>query len=235
MNLFDALIWAVILLSMIYALYRGFVHSVLSQAALLLSLLIALPLSAGPANQLQGNTSFTSLLVTYTDAVARVGDYDLANTPVTGIGDDTIDHVLQNVRLPSALSGILEKNLLVGRNIESDRTINDYVQGAVVSSAIRILCFLACAALAYAILSLALGLIGHVFPFPLLKLFDWAGAALFGVLRGLTFVCVLYLLMPLLSTVIPLDAFRQVLDSSAMSPAFLSDSFFTAVLNGRLM
>ena len=235
MNLFDALIWAVILLSLVYALYRGFVHSVLSQAALLLSLLIALPLSAGPANQLQGNTSFTSLLVTYTDAVARVGDYDLANTPVTGIGDDTIDQVLENVGLPSALSGILEKNLLVGRNIESDRTINDYVQGAVVSSAIRILCFLACAALVYAILSLALGLIGHVFPFPLLKLFDWAGAALFGVIRGLTFVCVLYLLMPLLSTVIPLDAFRQVLDSSAMSPAFLSDSFFTAVLNGRLM
>ena len=56
----------------------------------------------------------------------------------------------------------------------------------------------------------------------------------FGVLRGLTFVCVLYLLMPLLSTVIPLDAFRQLLDSSAMSRAFLSDSFFTAVLNGRL-
>ena len=62
MKLFDVLIWAVILLSLIYALYRGFVHSVLSQAALLLSLLIDLPLSAGPASQLQGNTSFTSLL-----------------------------------------------------------------------------------------------------------------------------------------------------------------------------
>lgn len=235
MNLFDVFIWAVILLSLAYALYRGFVHSVLSQGALLLSLLIALPLSAGPANRLQGDTSFTSLLVTYTDAVARVGDWDLANTPVTGIGDDTIDQVIHNVGLPSALSGVLERNLLVGRNIESDRTINDYVQGAVVSSAIRILCFLACAALVYALFSLALGLISHVFPFPLLKLFDWAGAALFGVLRGLTFVCVLYLLMPLLSTVIPLEDFRSVLDSSAMSPSFLSDAFFTAVLNGRLL
>ena len=86
MNPFDVLILAVVLLSVMYALYRGAVHSVLSQAALLISLLVALPLSAGPAEQLQGNTGFTSLLVTYTDAVARVGDYDLANTPVTGIG-----------------------------------------------------------------------------------------------------------------------------------------------------
>ena len=32
-HLFDALIWAVILLSVLYALYRGFIHSLLNQAA----------------------------------------------------------------------------------------------------------------------------------------------------------------------------------------------------------
>ena len=32
-HLFDALIWAVIPLSVLYALYRGFIHSLLSQAA----------------------------------------------------------------------------------------------------------------------------------------------------------------------------------------------------------
>ena len=234
MNPFDILIWAVILLSVIYALYRGAVHAMLSQGLLLLSLLIALPLSALPASQLQGNTSFTSMLVTYTDAVARVGDYDLAHTPVTGIGDDTIDQVLENVGLPSALNKVLETNLLVGRNIESDRTINDYVQGAVVSSAIRILCFIACQALIYFALSIALSLVGHVFSFPLLKLFDWAAAGLYGVLRGLTLLCVLYLLMPLLCTVIPLQTFQQALNASALSPAFLSDRFFAAILRGSL-
>ena len=234
MNPFDVLILAVVLLSVMYALYRGAVHSVLSQAALLISLLVALPLSAGPAEQLQGNTGFTSLLVTYTDAVARVGDYDLANTPVTGIGDDTIDHVLETVRLPEALSGVLENNLRYGRNIESDRTINDYVRGAVVSSAIRILCFLCCFCLCYFALSLLLSLLNHVFQFPLLKYLDWVGAALFGVLRGLTLVCAIWLLMPLLSTVIPVDGFRQALDGSALSRPFLSQTFFHAVLNGRL-
>ena len=185
MNPFDVLILAVVLLSVMYALYRGAVHSVLSQAALLISLLVALPLSAGPAEQLQGNTGFTSLLVTYTDAVARVGDYD-------------------------------------------------YVRGAVVSSAIRILCFLCCFCLCYFALSLLLSLLNHVFQFPLLKYLDWAGAALFGVLRGLTLVCAIWLLMPLLSTVIPVDGFRQALDGSALSRPFLSQTFFHAVLNGRL-
>ena len=235
MNIFDALIWAVILLSVLYALYRGFIHSLLSQAALLLAMALALPASAGLAAQLQGDTSLTSLLVTYTDAVARVGDYDLAHTPVTGIGDDTIDQVLENVGLPSALSALLQKNLLYGRNIESDRTINDYVQGAVVSSAITILCYLACLALIYFALSLLLSLVSHVFHFPLLKWLDWAGAGVFGVVRGLTLTCLIYLLMPLLSTVIPLEAFNRLLSASALSPAFLSDRLFAAILAGRLI
>ena len=235
MNLFDMLIWAVVLLSVIYALYRGFVRSVLSQAALLLSMLLALPISAVPARALQADTGFTSMLITYTDAVARVGDYDLAHTPVTGINDETIAQVLENVGLPGPLSALLERNLLRGRNIESDRTINDYVQGAVVSSAITVICYLGCVFALYFLLSLALSLIAHVFPFPLLRVLDWAAAAVFGTVRGLTLVCLLYLLVPLLSTVVPLDAFHQALGQSALSPAFLSDAFFASILGGRLI
>ena len=158
MNPFDLIIAAVLVLSVVYAVYRGAVQTVLNTGALILAVLLAYPLSLPLSNAVAGNTAITSQLLTYTDALARVGDVELANTPVTGIAPETVDKVIDSVGLPTALTEILRRNLASGSRIESDRTVNDYVQSAVLASAIRIISYMLCAFAVYIVLALVISL-----------------------------------------------------------------------------
>ena len=113
-------------------------------------------------------------------------------------------------------------------------TVNDYVSNTVVGVAVNILCFIAVYAVAYMVLSVLTGLIDAVFKLPLLKHLDWLAGGAFGLLRGGLILYVIFLIIPILSTVIPLDAFNDLMAQSTLAPIFQSDGFFVRVISGKL-
>ena len=234
MNIIDIIILVIMGVSMIYGVYRGFVHTLLSVACCLLSVLIAFAFGPRLSAIVSNSKGVSSTLATYTDAVARVGDYDLAAANVSQLSDSLINQVLENVSLPQSIQNILRSNLsnqsFAGTGLS---TVNDYVSNTVVAVAINILCFLACFALSYVVLSLLLSLIQHVFRLPLLRQLDWLAGGAFGLMRGALLLYALFLVVPLLSTIIPLDAFNELLSQSALSPIFQSDGLFARVISGR--
>jgi len=231
MNIFDLIILAIILVSVLFALRDGTVGTVLSTGALLVAAALAFPLSAPLTERISGDTTVTSTLLTYTDALARVGDYDLAHTKVYGIDDETVERVLASVELPDALDTLLARNLRAGANVQSDLDVNYYVQSVVLSAAIRVLSYLAAAMAVYLVLLLLIRLADHVFHFPLLRLFDWAPAALFGLARGAVFAGLAALLIPLALTAIPLDEIAGALDKSVLARHFMNIDYFMRVFN----
>lgn len=234
MNIIDIIILVILGVSMIYGVYRGFVHTLLSVACCLLSVLIAFAFGPRLSAIVSSSKGVSSTLATYTDAVARVGDYDLAAANVSQLSDSLVNQVLENVSLPQSIQNILRSNLsnqaFAGTGLS---TVNDYVSNTVVAVAINILCFLACFALSYVVLSLLLSLIQHVFRLPLLRQLDWLAGGAFGLMRGALLLYALFLVVPLLSTIIPLDAFNELLSQSALSPIFQSDGLFARVISGR--
>lgn len=234
MNIIDIVILVILGVSMIYGVYRGFVHTLLSVACCLLSVLIAFAFGPKLSAIVSNSKGVSSTLATYTDAVARVGDYDLAAANVSQLSDSLVNQVLENVSLPQSIQNILRSNLsnqsFAGTGLS---TVNDYVSNTVVAVAINILCFLACFALSYVVLSLLLSLIQHVFRLPLLRQLDWLAGGAFGLMRGALLLYALFLVVPLLSTIIPLDAFNELLSQSALSPIFQSDGLFARVISGR--
>lgn len=234
MNIIDIVILVILGVSMIYGVYRGFVHTLLSVACCLLSVLIAFAFGPRLSAIVSNSKGVSSTLATYTDAVARVGDYDLAAANVSQLSDSLVNQVLENVSLPQSIQNILRSNLsnqtFAGTGLS---TVNDYVSNTVVAVAINILCFLACFALSYVVLSLLLSLIQHVFRLPLLRQLDWLAGGAFGLMRGALLLYALFLVVPLLSTIIPLDAFNELLSQSALSPIFQSDGLFARVISGR--
>ena len=83
-------------------------------------------------------------------------------------------------------------------------------------------------------LSVVVSLIQHVFKLPLLKQMDWLAGGIFGLARGALLVYVIFLLVPVLSTIIPLDAFNDLLAQSTLAPIFQSDGFFAQVIAGHI-
>ena len=235
MNIIDSVILIVIGASVVYGLYRGFVHTVLSVACCLISVVVAFAFGPRLAAVVSGNNDISSTLLTYTDAIARVGDSNLANTPVSQLTDGVISQVLNSVSLPEPIASILQNNLKgqVFSQINLT-TVNEYVSSTVVAVAVNAISFVACFALCYLVLSVLVSLIAHVFKLPLLKQLDWLAGGAFGLARGALILYVIFLLIPILSTIIPLDNFNELLAQSTLAPIFQSDGFFARMVSGKL-
>ena len=235
MNIIDIVILIVIGASVVYGLYRGFVQTVLSVAYCLISIVVAFAFGPRLAAVVSGNNDISSTLLTYTDAIARVGDSNLANTPVSQLTDGVISQVLNSVSLPEPIASILQNNLKgqVFSQINLT-TVNEYVSSTVVAVAVNALSFVACFALCYLVLSVLVSLIAHVFKLPLLKQLDWLAGGAFGLARGALILYVIFLLIPILSTIIPLDNFNELLTQSTLAPIFQSDGFFARMVSGKL-
>ncbi len=235
MNIIDGVLLFVLAISVVYGFYHGFIQSAASLMGMGLSLLAALMFGPRLAAIVSGNQSVTGLLANYSDAVVRVGDYELASSPITNVsgGGSMLDTILSSVALPQPIEHMLRDNILTrafqGQGLA---TVNDYVSSTLIQAVIGILCFLACFAAAYLAWLLVISLIRHVFEFPILRQLDWLAGGLFGLARGAAICYLLVLLIPLIQVIVPDDRFTLYLQSSSIAGMFRNDGFFMRIIKG---
>ena len=232
----DYVIIGVLGVSVLYGLYRGFVASVLSMGGGLISFLSAFALYPKLAALIQNNEELQRTLLHYTDASSRIGDLELALTNVINLGREGIAQVLANVQLPPPLDSILQVNLenLVYGTQGAASTVSDYVSQTILQSSINIICFIVCFAGVFIAFSLAANLIRAVFRFPVLKQADALAGGVFGLLRGVLLCLIVFTLIPLVQTMVPLDIINQLLEESQLAPIFMNGNLITAIMNKQL-
>ena len=236
MNIVDYVIIGVIGVSVLYGLYRGFVASVLSMGGGLISFLSAFALYPKLAALIQNNEELQRTLLHYTDASSRIGDLELALTNVINLGREGITQVLSNVQLPAPLDSILQVNLenLVYGTQGAASTVSDYVSQTILQSSINIICFIVCFAGVFVAFSLASNLIRAIFRFPVLKQADALAGGVFGLLRGVLLCLIVFTLIPMVQTMVPLDIITELLEESQLAPIFMNGNLITAIMNKQL-
>lgn len=234
MNVLDIIIGGILVVSLIYGVYHGFLQTVFSVAGAFVSGALAFMFGPKVSALLRGLPGVRETLATYTDAIARVGDFDLANTEVGNLSSSVIDTVLKSVSLPPPLADLLRGNLSSQAFRQAGvSTINDYVTNTIVSTVVDVLCFLLVFAVSYALISLVLSLVRHVVHYPILRQLDWLAGAALGLLRGGLIVYLLLLLLPLLQTVVPAQSLDPLIASSKLLPLFRSIPLFMKVAAGK--
>lgn len=236
MNIVDYVIIGVVAVSVLFGLYRGFVASVLSMGGGLISFLSSFALYPKLAALIQNNEELQRTLLHYTDASSRIGDLELALTNAVNLGRDGVAQVLANVNLPAPLDSILQVNLenLVYGTSGTAVTVSDYVSQTILQASINIICFLVCFVGLYIVISLGLNLIRAVFRFPVLRQLDGLAGGVFGLLRGVLLCLVVFTLIPLVQTMLPMDIINELLDESSLAPIFMNGNLITAIMNKQL-
>ncbi|MBQ7849764.1 MAG: CvpA family protein [Clostridia bacterium] len=234
MNIVDWVIIGILGVSVLFGLYRGFVSSVLNVGGGLASFFGAFWLYPRMADLIQGNESLRMTLAHYLEPGSGL-DRALADTAVATLQSSGIRHVLERTSLPTPLDSILQFNLQ-GNAFKSLNltTVSQYVNQTVLQASINIICFVACFLLMYAAVSILFNLIRAVFRFPVLKRLDSVAGGIFGLLRGLLLCLVVFTLVPLVQTMVPLDLIGELLDGSVLAPVFMSGNLITAIMNGGL-
>lgn len=232
MNIIDLLLLVIVFISAAFAVYRGFLWSLLGTVACLLSYLFASLVGPSLAQAMAANQGISTLLATYTDAGSLIGDYSLSVLPVAAINESMLETVMKNVTLPPLVQEILRQNLLTNALQTSAFSVNDYVVTTIVTVLLRAGSFILCFFLCLLGLHMVISLVGHVFRYPVLRHFDLPAAALMGAVRGVVILYVLLLIVPIVRIVIPFDLVDQFLAGSKLVPLISSDSFFLRVVAG---
>jgi uncharacterized membrane protein required for colicin V production len=233
-NIVDWIIIAILGISVLFGMYRGFVSSVLNMGGGLLSFFGAFWLYPHLASLIQRNESLRMTLAHYLEPGSGL-DLALSETYVTNLGSSGIQQVLGKVSLPSPLDLILQTNLEHSASESlSISTVGEYVNQTILQASINIICFVICFLLMYVALSIVFNLIRAVFRFPVLKQLDSLAGGVFGLLRGLLLCLIVFTLIPLVQTMVPLDIITELLDGSLLAPIFMNGSLITAIMNERI-
>lgn len=237
MNAIDIVIIAIIGLSTLLGLYRGFIQSVLNLGSGLISVAGSFWLFPKLSDVLSSNTDFTRFISTYTDSGSVLGNLDLSSLAVNALNEHNITEIVHKANLPQPLDTLLAHNL--AQRVFSPlgdlaSNVGDYVNQTVLSVSINVLCFLLCFVICFVVTTIVVNLLRAVFRFPVLKHFDWLMGGFFGFLLGVLLCFVVFTTLPLAESVVPLEEFRLLVDESSLGQVFENGNLIISIMNRKL-
>ena len=235
MNIVDFVILGILGVSILFGLYKGFVNSVLGLVGLFAALAVAYVLYPQLAKMLQEDEGLVRTLIHYTDASSRIGDLDLSLMPVASIPQQMLDDILQRAALPPPFDAFVRANV-AGQVFSSLGSVNvsEYLNQTIIAVSINILCFLVSFGIGYAAVMLLIHMISYVFRMPVLKHFDLLLGGVFGGIRGIFLVFVLFAVVPILLTVSPIEQVAELIDASRFAGMFYKSNIIQTIMQGTL-
>ena len=233
MNVIDIVILAILGLSVLVGLYRGFISSVASMGGCLLSLGLSFWLSPKLAEAIQNNLDILKTLVSYTDAATKLGDQAMASSSVTSLTETGIAEILNKVSLPAPLNTLLQNNLQ-NRVFGAAADVGTYVSQTIIGAILNVICFIVCFLVLMLLIHFIINFLKVVFKFPVLKQLNSVAGGAFGLIRGALLCFVAFALLPLIQTLLPVQDINQLVEQSALAPLFNSGNLILAIMNGKL-
>ena len=233
MSIVDVVILAILGLSILIGMYRGFIASVASMGGCLLSLLLSFLISPAIASAIQKNPNLLKSLVSYSDAATRIGDQVLARTPVANLTQNAMTEVITRVSLPAPLTTLLQSNM-TNKVFGAAVDVGTYISQTIIGAILNVICFIVCFAVLMLVIHLVINFLKVVFKFPVLKQLNSFAGACFGLLRGVLLCFVAFALLPLFQTLLPIQNINELVQRSALAPLFNSGNLILAIMRGRL-
>ena len=233
MNVVDILILAILGLSVLVGLYRGFISSVASMGGCILSLGLSFWLSPKLAAAIQNNPEILRTLASYTDAATKLGDQALAGSSVTSLNETAITEIMNKVSLPAPLSTLLQNNLQ-NKVFGTAADVGTYVSQTIVGAILNVICFIVCFLVLLLVIHFIINFLKVVFKFPVLKQLNSLAGGVFGLIRGVLLCFVAFALLPLIQTLLPVQDINLLVEASTLAPLFNSGNLILAIMNGKL-
>lgn len=233
MNIVDLIICAILGLSIISGMHKGFITSTLATVGFFGSWLGANALYGQLAAAIQGNASLMNMLRYYIDTSSLFQTVGLASANAAeSITSGQLSQALAELNIPKVILQTFQSNVQSGAFASMNlTTLADYLNQTLLSAAINILSFVVMFAISYIVILLFVNLLGNVFRFPVLKHFDWLAGGAFGAVRGYFIVAMIFSILPTILSAIPLELVQNMLDQSAIASLFSGANFLTNLIH----
>lgn len=196
LNIIDVIIVGILAFSLVSGMHKGFITSTLALVGFCGAwigayasygyLVTAVQQNEGLMNFLQGLVSAADLFKTRT----------LADLEVAVANASDIELAVGEIGIP-LISDLFRENVL-GQVFANDglTKMSEYLTKTLLSSVLNIFAFIVMFALIYAAVLLLVNLLNNVFRFPILRHFDWLVGGVFGAVRGVVIVMLIFSVVP---------------------------------------
>ena len=238
MNIIDIVILAILGLSLVAGMYKGFLASTLALAGFAASWLGALKAFRYLAEAIQGNALIMTSLESVLSAVDLFKTKALADTAVSAATQAQVQQAAQEVGLP-LIKDMFQSNVL-GKAFDSIglTTMSEYLTQTLLVALVNVLSFIVMFAVIYFAVLLIVNMLNHVFHFPQLRHLDWMLGGVFGAARGLVIVFLIFAVLPtavetLSSMDVPL--LSDLIADSSFASFFINNNFITGAIANLIL
>ena len=226
LNLIDIAVYAILLISIAAGFYQGLLATVANTAGYFVALLGARWFYPGMAMHVKQAGEVIPALLYYSETADMLGSVDVFRTDVAGMTQLKLEHILQNVSLPHPLGEWFSQNVL-GAVFAQDgiSRLGDYLSRTIAETAVNTACFLIIFLGIYVVITLLVNLAHYVVKFPQFKALDGVLGGAVGLLRGGLLVYALFLVLPSILSIAPVQMISTVVQESHTAQMFYYHNF----------
>lgn len=233
MNLLDIIIIAVLGLFVLSGVQKGFIYTALSTGCILVCLMLAFLIMPVAAQKVTSNEKLFNNMLYYTEGSEYIYSVELAKTPITVIDRDALAEVYERSDVAYPMDKRIVENI-EDASFEDDgiTTLGDYYNRTMVLVTVNILVFIVVYAAARAVTAFCVGWWNYAKKLPKLKKVDLPAAIGTGLIRGVLALLIVFMLMPIVLTVLPFDVVEELVDSSKLGTFFYRSNFLLGMIPG---
>lgn len=231
MNYIDLAIILLLGLSVLSGFHRGFLSSILHIASFFVSWLAAYMFMPAVANVIKGEQDIVSAMLYYTEGAEKLGSVDIGRTLVSQV--ENVGSIVSGSDLPYPINTLVQSNI-VGEAFRDQglNTVGEYFNQTIVNVAVNIISFLAVFLIVSLIFSFIIRGVDFIARLPVLHQFDKLLGAGFGLVRGFLIIFLIFMVVPLVLTVLPFPFIQLYIEESTLGKFFYSSNFLLGLIPG---
>ena len=235
MGIIDIAIIAVIALFFLSGLHKGFIWNLCVLGGTIISLVLAYLLMGTVSRAVIKNETIYNAMLSYTEGAEKIYDVDLAKEDITSLTNDQIDEIMERSNLPFPLRERVYDNIMDEAFKDSGiTTLGDYFNESMVLSIVNIVSFLAVYLVFRILFTFLVFWIDYSFKFPRQRIGDAIVGGAIGLVRGVLDVSAVFMLVPIVLTVLPFDVIEEMINSSAMASFLHGSNIFLKLIPGTV-
>ncbi len=235
MNWVDVGIILVLAIGFILGWYKGFLVTVLNLGSYVLAWFAGLVFSKGLASFIAAKSNFNNTLLYFTAGAEKLSDMSVANTDISSIGSEKISEIISTSDLPKPIEGMMLDNIFNSAFASKGiSTLSEYFNQTLINLSLSLISFLIIFLAVRLVCMLVIGCVDYVVKLPVLKQFDQLAGGGFGVLQAAAFVCIIFAVMPILMSVLPMNDLNSMLQNSLLGRLFFNHNVIFNILKSVL-
>lgn len=233
MNLLDLLIIAALGLFVLAGIHKGFMYTAINTACILVCLMLAFVIMPLVSGRVTANEKIFNSMLYYTEGSEYIYDVELAKLPAAQMEDEVLEEVYERSDVPYPMDKRIRDNIAEAA-FEDDGIVSlgDYYNRSIVLVTINILVFLLIYCILRAVTAFGVGWWNYARRLPKLKKLDAVAAIGTGLIRGLLALFAVFMLMPIVLTVLPFDVVEDLVDGSKLATFFYRSNFLLGLIPG---